>query len=82
MKRYEECRESLQRALDVDPEHAPAHFNLAGTLAVQGKLNEAIASYRTAAAGIWSKKDDKFSRTWSKRANARIKKLTKTLKEK
>ncbi len=81
MKRYEERRESLQRALDVEPEHAPAHFNLAGTLAVQGKLNEAIASYR-AAAGIWSKKDDKFSKTWSKRANTRIKKLTKTLKEK
>ena len=37
------------RALTLDPNHAEAHYNLGNALREQGRLEEAIASYRRAA---------------------------------
>ena len=40
----------LQAALRIEPEHAPAHYNLGYTLVLLGRSEEAIASYERAIA--------------------------------
>lgn len=37
-----------QRAIEIDPRHAPAHYNLARALEKKGVLDGAVASYRQA----------------------------------
>src|SRR5262245_27124986 len=44
--RHEAGIEYLRQALRLDPNNAPAQFNLGSALRKQGQLDEAIASYR------------------------------------
>src|SRR4029453_860413 len=50
MGRIEEATQDLERALQIQPEHADAHTCLGNALLRQGLINNAIAQYETAAA--------------------------------
>ena len=57
---YGPAEEAARKALSVQPEHAPALFNLGAILADTGRVNEGIASYRKA---LQFKPD--FAEAWS-----------------
>ena len=57
---YGPAEEAARKALGVQPEHAPALFNLGAILADTGRVNEGIASYRKA---LQFKPD--FAEAWS-----------------
>ena len=61
----------LRGAVSVDPGHAPAHVNLAVTLAGSRRLRAAIASYRRARA-LFDQRDDAFAQKWRHEATRRI----------
>ena len=42
--------DSYRRAIEIDPDHTLAHYNLGIAFEAQGDLDEAIASYRKAIA--------------------------------
>ncbi|MFP4319054.1 MAG: tetratricopeptide repeat protein, partial [Phormidium sp.] len=44
----DEAVAAYERAIDLNPEYALAHYNLGLALSDQGKLDEAVAAYRTA----------------------------------
>ena len=46
----EEAEARLRRAIELKPDYAEAHYNLANALGAQGKLEEAVAHYRCALA--------------------------------
>ena len=45
---YDEAVKHLTRALELNPQNADAHFNLANVLQSRGELNEAMVHYREA----------------------------------
>ena len=47
--RFAEAQAGFERAIDMDPRQAPAHFHLACLLHMTGRLDQAAISYRTAA---------------------------------
>src|SRR5262249_45017699 len=69
---------SFRRAVDLEPEHAPAWFNLARQLEQQGRLDEAMAGYRRAEA-ICARRSDELSGKWRGLAKAAADKLAPQL---
>ena len=49
--RLQEAVHSLEQAIQFRPDFAEAHCNLANILSYQGRLDEAVVSYRRAGTG-------------------------------
>jgi tetratricopeptide (TPR) repeat protein len=47
-QKFDEASSALRRALSIDPDHGPAHYNLATLLEREGDVNGAESAYRRA----------------------------------
>jgi len=62
---------SFRRMLEIQPDHAPSHYNIGNALKEQGEFEDAIASYQKALA-IWSPPESEFEVLWVGRAEDAI----------